>query len=295
MKKIILTIFLIVSILISFYLFYSNKNSNFNVDIKEAKMFEGIIQNIDNNILVEFSTNEVDLVTKEEKNIKESFSFHITKDTIIKEVSQEIKSEEEFRRDENNYKNFQNKIFEGSSINVFEYLFPPTWNKMEKISFDKLALGDLVSIVYYENNGSLFAVKILKKRKKINSEVTKDRDVSSQFTSQVTKVGSDYLEVKKYNQEILAEDILIVYLDNNSVLLEKKLKIENEFREEEREFKDKMQEIKKTGGDKSSIIAPSWFEILDISLSDINPGDKINLDLYKKGDKFFIKELEKFN
>jgi hypothetical protein len=166
---------------------------------------------------------------------------------------------------------------------------------MEKISFDKLALGDLVSIVYYENNGSLFAVKILKKRKKINSEVTKDRDVSSQFTSQVTKVGSDYLEVKKYNQEILAEDILIVYLDNNSVLLEKKLKIENEFREEEREFKDKMQEIKKTGGDKSSIIAPSWFEILDISLSDINPGDKINLDLYKKGDKFFIKELEKFN
>lgn len=296
MKKIVFTI-LIFFIFSVFFIYYKNVEKKTDINITDAKMFEGEVLKVDkDNILVEYKSSDVDLVSQEEKEVKRDYNFFIDSRTVIYSLIEEIKSEDKFREEEEMYKSWHDQINEELNLSVFDYLFSPTWNEKEEISFSDIRVGDLLSIIYYENNDVLVAVKILRKIRPTtdNNELSFEEQI--QIITEVMNLGEDYLVVKEINgaTSLKEGENINVYLNKESMLEEKTVKSEVEFREEERIFREQMAKIKEEGG-YSKILAPSWFIIKEISLGDISVGDKISLVLYKKDDQFIIKNLEKIN
>lgn len=277
--KIYIILFSLLMVALLGYYFLSFKKEI--IPFTDAKMIEGEIENLDNNIIfMKNSELEFDYTSMAQKEGKK-IELSLYKGVIIEEYTADFYSEEEMQQIEGEYASWQQKP--DSEKDLFSALFPPTLNKTRKISYSDLKKGDSVRVIYHNTTGRNEAVKIIKNLELNSQGATNNKNREISFTAKVIEVLNNKIKTKNTSsidglyQEGSEINIIV---DNNTVLTKLKTKSDDLFEQEEMAFIEERQKIKEAGGNFLSLAAPSRYLESAIDLSQLTQSDEIKVIAY---------------
>ena len=291
---IILSILLFATMLFFVFIFF-NRQPERIILFSELKRAEGVIEKVRNNELVLKTRKiELNLETMQENEVEETFEFVPHKKIRCEEYSEEIKTEEDYREEENSYLVWYNKANEEK--NVFDFSFPPSWNKYIEISWQDLKEGDSLVVAYYSEESKNIAIRIQKtKDEEPNNSVVEDIKRQISFAAEISDIFDDMIKVKlvtAVDKNYFEGTILDLSVNKETVIKSATQKSEEAFRTEEEKIKKERERIKEEGGDILSLVAASWYTEKNISLKDLDKNKVIDVKATLIGEKFVANSIQ---
>lgn len=295
-KKYYFTLFVLLSIAIIFFTWkLLGKDEGDIILFSELKMREGEIESVAND-LISLKTANLDFDTElmQQKRTEEIMSFISHKKIVVSEYTDEIKSEEDFRKEENDYLIWQKNA--DTEKDIFDFRFAPVWNRSMEISLSDFKKGDSVRLLYYNDGKKDVAVKLVK-IKKGEAESESDLGVSGaevNFSAVVMENLIERIKVKSLTaigQNISEGEILDLLVDPDAVIKKATRRSEMDFRAEEKKVNEEKNKIKQSGGDFLSIAAPSWYVERNVQISELDQDGIVEIQAIIDNGKYFVKSI----
>jgi len=222
----------------------------------------------------------------------EIFVFYLDDENVFKKVTNKIKDEESFREEEKIYNQWRKNKEEGSDIST--YKFAPSWYEFEDISLKDLSSGDIVEVIYYRNKDKNKAVKVLVESRKDEPIFNEDQNKSFRARVNVGVVKDNSIIFDRPdNFDFIEDDKIEATITESTEIIQKSIKSEEQFRQEETEYQEKKENLKNLGKDISSLEAPSWFLEEKVSLFNLKEGDFVDVLISVIDNDVFVKKIEK--
>jgi len=260
-KKIITIIITLLAIIVLavFLFFYikkeDKKNSEIEKDVFMTEILLGDISQIgENYILVSVRDNQI---ADEEK--ADNVKIYIDDKTKFKRYTGEIKSAEEFKKEQSD---FQAALKEqGAGKDYSTTLESPDWYKTESIGFNNLAVNDKVRIVSSKKSDNSYIAKtiIVENKKQIqdaDQPVIKDSNVIVSGT--IDSIGGQTINLKDSESTyfVASGKIIKVLFDEKTSIIAKKQKTDEKFTQEQVEFNKKIENLRKENKSIYGLAAP---------------------------------------
>lgn len=225
----------------------------------------------------------------------ETIDFVSNQNTLFKKYEAELKSEEEFLKDQEGYeKEIAVLRSGGKEISSVE---APSWQKQRIAVFQDLKIGDVVEIYAYKLKNNLIAQKVIIKTEKMN-DVANNQDIS--FNSQevilsglVKEKTDDAINLEVDISSVDNDDsgLQKVYFTSSTKIILKNKKTDSQFQKELAVFKESLSK-NKSDSFFSEVVAPDWYTTEIITSDKINQEDKVVINAMQENDKLKALRIE---
>jgi len=293
----LLIIFLLIALSACVFHFFKvslNKQEIKKEDMSIQEVIEGTIDSIDD------SSNSFSIAVAEVSDSEVVNSIlKVNFDNNLLEVyknSGEIKSEEQFRKEEQEFKEVMQKLKDSGQSTTL--LNSPSWEILNKIDKSALQKGNKVKVYLYKKNQDAFAKKIiiLSESQAAEDNAVDDSPQIVTFFGVITEIDGKNKKIKLIQDcESCTEKITEEFIFNDNTAISKEtIKTQDGFLKEQADFNKKIAEAKKKNQDDAKIEAPSWFLEEKVNFSYLKVGDKLEMQCnINKTENTYIVEVAK--
>lgn len=274
--------------------FFGN-NKGDAISFLEAKMIEGEVEDVTKG-MISLKTIKLnfELGLIQEKGTEEFSNFAVHEKIKISEYINDLKSEDDFRKEESDYIIWQKKADMEKSI--FDFRFAPVWNRGVEISLPDLKKGDSVRLIYYNDGKKNIAVNIVKN---IKEEIISDLDVVTlnaevNFSAELIEILTESIKVKSLtaiDQNNPEGTILDLPISTDVVIRKATIKSEIDFRAEEKKVSEERSKTKQAGGNYLTITAASRYTEKDVLINELDNNNVVEIQATINNGKLFVKRI----
>ncbi len=265
--------------LIGFKSKYSAGNNKKNI-YQEKLALAGELLEIKNNILVLKINNNASPNPDKKSDL---YEIGINKNTEVIRYLKDIKSKNDFMAEQVEYEMTVIK-YKNNNKSTFG-LLAPNWNVSEKILLNELQKGDLIEIIAEYNDVAYVAKYITIKD---NSEPTDNATDKQKISEEYEGVIDSVDKVNKIINFNYFGDIKEIKYDSSSEYLLKTIKTVERFKKEQKEYNLAI----KNKQDHGNLVAPSWFDVIKITIDDLKSGQTAYVYVELKDEAICLNELQ---